>query len=292
MRFGTPLRYPGGKGKLTSYFERVLEENDIDGTYIEPYAGGAGIALNLLLNEKISEIVINDYDPSIYAFWKVLKEYPEDLIDKIKEVPVTVEEWDRQRTIQSNKQVAGLFQLGFSTFFLNRTNRSGVISGGVIGGREQTGPYRIDARFNKTDLIRRIKKINGLSDRITVLGLDANKLLKHILPRYDEADTLVYIDPPYYEKGNLLYMNYYVHSDHEDLEKTISGLKHRWILSYDDSPDIRSIYGGRVPLKFELNYSSYESRKGAEVFYTADDLLTPSGPVVGIGEHMLIDQGC
>lgn len=282
MRFGTPLRYPGGKGKLTEYFEQVLEENNINGTYVEPYAGGAGVAINLLLNEKVSEIVINDCDPSIYAFWKVVKEYPDNLIKRIKEVSVTVEEWDKQHAIQSNKSTSSLFQLGFSTFFLNRTNRSGVISGGIIGGRDQTGEYNIDARFNKNDLIKRIEKIAEHSDQISVYGMDAKNLLDYIVPRYDVNNTLVYIDPPYYEKGNLLYMNAYKHRDHEELRNTIRNLKHKWILSYDDNLEIRKIYNDMQPHTFELNYSSYESRKGLELFYKKDELAFPDGPVISI----------
>ena len=281
MRFGTPLRYPGGKGRLTGYFERVLEENDIDGTYVEPYAGGAGVAINLLLNDKVSEIVINDLDPSIYSFWRVLKERPEALINRIDQTEVTVEEWDRQRQVQSCKQTASIFQLGFSTFFLNRTNRSGVISGGIIGGRGQDGEYKIDARFNKRNLIKRIEGISELSDRIRVCGLDANVLLRHVLPKYNVKDALVYIDPPYYEKGNLLYMNHYAHRDHERLRDTIGGLEHRWILSYDDTPEIRGIYGNMSPLTFELGYSSYKARKGQEIFYKRGDLAFPDGPILG-----------
>ena len=288
MRFGTPLRYPGGKGKLTEYFERILETNNINGTYIEPYAGGAGVAINLLLQGKVSEIVINDYDASIYAFWKTLKEYPQVLIEKIDDVLVTPEEWDKQKRIQNEKQIAPLVSLGFSTFFLNRTNRSGVISGGMIGGRGQAGDYKIDARFNKKDLIKRIETISEYSDQITVLGLDARHLLKHVLPRYDVKNTLVYIDPPYYVKGKLLYLNSYTHENHMELRKTVSELKHKWILSYDDAPDIRAIYKGLVSQTFELNYSSYEARKGSEVFYKRRNLKFPDGPVMDVTEEIIL----
>ena len=276
MRFGTPLRYPGGKGKLTDYFKEVLEVNGINGTYIEPYAGGAGVAINLLLDGKVSDIVINDYDPSIYSFWKTLKNYPEYLLEKIDMTEISVKEWNIQREIQQCKCTAPINTLGFSTFYLNRTNRSGVLTGGIIGGKNQTGEYKIDARYNKSILKQRIEKISEFSDSITVNGLDANNFLRYRLSNYKRKNTLIYIDPPYYDKGSCLYMNHYDDKDHKELAETLNPLKYKWILSYDNVKFITDLYKGRNKTEMVLNYSSYSSRKGQEVFYSSLGLTMPS----------------
>jgi Site-specific DNA methylase len=276
VRFGTPLRYPGGKGKLTDYFKEVLEVNGINGTYIEPYAGGAGVAINLLLDGKVSDIVINDYDPSIYSFWKTLKNYPEYLLEKIDMTEISVKEWNIQREIQQCKCTAPINTLGFSTFYLNRTNRSGVLTGGIIGGKNQTGEYKIDARYNKSILKQRIEKISEFSDSITVNGLDANNFLRYRLSNYKRKNTLIYIDPPYYDKGSCLYMNHYDDKDHKELAETLNPLKYKWILSYDNVKFITDLYKGRNKTEMVLNYSSYSSRKGQEVFYSSLGLTMPS----------------
>jgi len=275
MRWNTPLRYPGGKGKLTDYFERILSENSISGTYIEPFAGGAGVAVNLLLSGKVEDVVINDADISIYYFWRAVTEYPDDFIRKVRETEVSVEEWDSQRDIQRRKHTAGMFELGFSTFYLNRTNRSGIISGGIIGGRAQEGPFKIDARFNKETLIRQIEEIKKKSDRIRVSGYDANRFLKRQLVDYDVDNTLVYIDPPYYEKGDLLYMNYYKDEDHTELSETIRGLQHRWVLSYDNVEFISKLYSGKRFTEVDMNYSSFEAKKSRELFFHSQKISMP-----------------
>jgi len=276
MRFKTPLRYPGGKGKLTGFFKEVLSANDLkDATYIEPFAGGAGLAINLLLDGNVSDIVINDADRSIFAFWKCVTEDTDELVEMIKSTDVNMSNWWYQHHIQKNKESSSILDLGFSTFFLNRTNRSGILSGGVVGGRDQSGKYKMDARYNKDGLIKRIQNISEHSDHITVLNYDAEDLLRDNLDDYDLSKTLIYIDPPYFCKGACLYLNHYKPEDHATLSETIRELKCKWILSYDDTPEIRRIYEGMNPLEFDMQYSSFESRIGKEVFYCSKNIDLP-----------------
>ena len=142
----SPLRYPGGKSRITNFVAKLIKDNNITGgCYVEPFAGGAGVALNLLLDGIVDRIFINDKDRSIYAFWDSAINHTERFICRLESVNVTIEEWKKQREIQLNKENANLFDLGFSTFFLNRTNRSGIIMAGVIGGISQTGKWKIDA---------------------------------------------------------------------------------------------------------------------------------------------------
>ncbi len=274
-RFNTPLRYPGGKGKLTSYFEEVILSNGLKGgTYIEPYAGGAGTAINLLIHDAVSNIVINDADQAIFYFWKAVTENTEELTEMVKNAEISVDEWNNQREIFFGKS-GSILEQGFSTLYLNRTNRSGILAGGLIGGKDQTGPYKMDARFNKANLVKRIKAIGERSEQIEVLSMDANYMLSGCMDKYDVDTTLVYIDPPYFDKGSLLYMNHYVEEDHKELANTIKTLKHKWILSYDNVNAIKDIYSWSKPLEFSMYYSAHSHFLGKELFYICDDLNVP-----------------
>lgn len=201
----TPLRYPGGKTSLFEFFDTVIKEHGWKNiTYIEPYAGGAGAGISLLLLEKVRHIVINDFDPAIYSFWFALKEHNAEFIELVSNTPVTVEEWERQKKVYKAADTSDRLSLGFATFFLNRTNRSGILNAGPIGGKQQLGEWKIDARYNKKSLIEKIKLIGLYSDRITVLNDDGSD----VIAKYAEDPTsFFYVDPPYFVKGADLYLN-------------------------------------------------------------------------------------
>ncbi len=168
-RFVSPLRYPGGKNCIFPFVSNFFYENNlIGGNYAEPYAGGAGLALRLLFEEYVNRIYINDFDRSIYAFWQSITDSPDEFCEWIDKVDVSIDTWNQCKRTQNNKMNSTLFELAKSTFFLNRTNMSGVIKGGVIGGNKQQGKYKMDARFNKENLISRIQKIARFKSRINV----------------------------------------------------------------------------------------------------------------------------
>jgi DNA adenine methylase len=270
----TPLRYPGGKTSLFEYFDDVIKYNNLkDVCYIEPYAGGAGAALSLLLLEKVERIVINDYDKAIYSFWKSILEHTEEFVQLINDTPLTIEEWRKQKSIYTNGSENTL-ELGFATFYLNRTNRSGILTGGPIGGIGQKGKWLLDARFNKPKLIERIRLISLYSDRITVLNQDGLDVIRAYA---DKPSSFFYIDPPYYDKGQCLYLNSYGHKDHEALANLLNGLKGtRWILSYDNVPPIRELYRTRKKqYEFSLHYQAHSSKEGSELIVFSDSLAVP-----------------
>jgi DNA adenine methylase len=276
MPFYTPLRYPGGKRKLANFFKIVIKKNGLsDGHYIEPYAGGAAVALELLFDEFVSHIHINDLDRAIYAFWHAALHETEELCERIQNVSVTMDEWYRQREIQEQADNTSLLTLGFSTFFLNRTNRSGIILGGVIGGKGQDSTYRIDARFNKSDLIQRIKRIGRYRTRITIYNEDAADLIKDTIPILPDR-TLVYLDPPYYSKGKGLYKNFYERRDHEKIAKLITEVNRRWIVTYDNTPQIRNMYVNCPSIVYDLHYSAADRYQGSEVMFLCDALELPA----------------
>lgn len=230
--------------------------------------------MNLLFAGDVSEIIINDADRSIYAFWKSVTEYNSEFLEIFDRTPATMEEWYDKKHVQDRKETAGILELGFSTFFLNRTNRSGILTGGVIGGKNQEGNYKMDARYNRPILRKKIEHIGELSNRIEATCKDAVEFITD-LEEESLDKLLLYIDPPYYNKGSTLYMNYYEHEDHLNLSRVISHIGCRWIMSYDDVPEIREIYKGANPLSFKLRYSSYESRLGKEIFYCSENLSLP-----------------
>ena len=279
-RFVSPLRYPGGKLKVVDYIKRLMEENNLcGGTYIEPYAGGANVALSLLLSKYAKRIKINDIDRSIYAFWYSVLMETESLCRMIQDTDVTMEIWERQHEVQKHKMETNLLELGFSTFFLNRTNRSGILNGGVIGGKAQTGKYKIDARYNKKDLIERIEIIAAHGNKIELTSMDAVALIKRY-KKTPAAKTLCYLDPPYYVKGKDLYLNYYNDNDHREIAEAIMKYKGNWIISYDAVDFIKNLYDGYRQTEYYLSYSAGNPSKGLELMVFSDGLILPEIEVV------------
>lgn len=277
----SPLRYPGGKAKLTGYIRQIIYENNLrGGVYIEPYVGGASVALGLLLSGDVDEIVINDKDKSIYAFWYSVINQSKDLCHMIRETEITVKEWERQKAVQSKKDNCSLLELGFSTFFLNRTNRSGILKGGIIGGRKQQGNYKIDARFNKEDLIQRIENIAEKKDSITLCNQDALDFLSYVKAKFKE-NSIIYLDPPYYVKGHGLYMNFYKDDDHRNIAEQIKSLTDlKWLMSYDNVDFINALYENYRKITFELNYSANNTGKGEEVMIFSNEIIIPNCNIV------------
>jgi DNA adenine methylase len=284
----TPLRYPGGKGKLAAYVKEIIRTNNLyDGVYVEPYAGGAGIALELLFQEYVEKIHINDLSQPVYSFWKSVINNTDELCRLVKNTRLSVASWDRQKRIFANPRDHTYVQLGFATFFLNRTNRSGILNGGIIGGRDQTGPWKIDARYNADELIFRIESIAKMRNRIKLTRSDALALLRFGLPKWP-MKTLIYLDPPYYDQGRELYYDYYKSDDHAELAKFINNkMKARfWIVSYDNVSQIKRLYSGFRSIVYNVGYSAREVRTGKEVMFFSPKLEIPDlvGSVQQVGK--------
>lgn len=272
----TPLRYPGGKSVITPFIEELLEINSMkNAAYAEPYAGGAGAAINLLLRNKVDTIKINDASIAIYSFWYFLIAETEKFIKLIESTEVTLEEWQRQRAIFKTSLVPN-FELGFATFFLSRTNRSGILSAGPIGGQDpllqDNANYKLNCRFNKKILIDKIRKITERRENIFVTNHDALQFLKNI----SDNNTLVYLDPPYYKQGKALYLNYYKHKDHVELSSYLKETNNfKWLLSYDNVDEIRQLYSAFNLYKFNLYYTAHDVKKGCELLTHSKDLFLP-----------------
>jgi DNA adenine methylase len=268
----TPLRYPGGKSKLYNYVKDLIIHNNLVGcTYIEAYAGGAGLALKLLEEGIVSKLILNDYDSGIFNLWDNILNNHNELTGLIDTTNITLDEWHNQRNIHNNIESYHPLQVGFSTLFLNRTNFSGIIKAGPLGGQKQTSKYKIDCRFNKNAIIKRIDIINSYRDKIKFYNYDAIEFINRIVSR-QKKDCFVFFDPPYYQKGPELYTNFYTHDDHVALSNIIKNVKKPWILTYDNSDAIKEMYIDFNIKTFNLNYSAREKRKGTEIMYYSNNI--------------------
>lgn len=273
----SPLRYPGGKAKFYNNIIKIFNDNNIEKpVYCEAFAGGAGLALLLLKNDIVNKLILNDIDKSIYSFWKSILDFNEEFCEMIKLVNIDLAEREIQKKIQKNKDILDLtkkndiLKLGFSTFFLNRVNRSGIIKAGVIGGTEQNGNYKMDCRFNKKKLIERIKEINKYKKKIEFYNLDAIDFLKKIEKK---KKIFIFFDPPYFNKGKDLYTNFYNIDDHISLAKYISSLKQNWITTYDNTDEIKKIYSDCQIKEFDILYSLEKKRKAKEILICKKNFL-------------------
>lgn len=276
MKTSSPLRYPGGKSAMTGLLGAIRRMNNLgDYSIAEPFAGGAGASLGLLYLEETPSVLINDVDPAIHDFWWSLLNKSSLFIRKLDAVPVSVDEWRKQRKIYRSTARASRIGRGFSAFYLNRCNRSGIVmNGGPIGGIEQAGKWKIDARFNKEDLRRRCEKVYEFRDRISVSNNDGLEFISEVC----RGKTFLFIDPPYFEKGSSLYLNSLDEAYHQRLASKLKRLTSvAWVLTYDDCQEIRDMYSGWASVKsFDLRYTASERRKGKELMITPKGLSLPS----------------
>lgn len=273
-RSPSPLRYPGGKACIFDMTKDILVSHNLGGwQYAEPYAGGCGLALSLLFDGVVSKLHLNDIDPSIATFWEILIFHTDELADRVENVTFTIEEWRKQKQIQKEKLTASPIDLAFSTLYLNRTNRSGIIKAGVIGGLAQTGNYKMDCRFNKADIISKIYAIAKRQADICIYRLDAIDFI-NILE--SQKNLVLMIDPPYYNKGQTLYANFYRHDDHAKIANVLTNTTLPWILTYDNTSEIIELYRNFNQYSFNINYSVANKRVGSELLITSSifDRLT------------------
>lgn len=259
MKNNSPLRYPGGKAAITPLVEKFVNKQYIS-AYAEPFSGGAGVALNLLTDKKVPKIILNDKDPAVYSIWKNIIFDTDKFIDAIDKIPVTMSEYEKQKAFFKTCSSPS-FDFGLAAFFLNRTNVSGVLTGGPIGGVAQAGKYKIDCRFNKDKLKSKIKAIGDLRDKIELYNEDFEDFIKN----HTNPDVFVYIDPPYIDKGRILYKEKMNETAHTKLRDIIDAAVFPWLISYDDCDVIRTLYSKYTIEPVYLNYSAANKGKSKEI---------------------------
>jgi len=272
----SPLRYPGGKAKLYSLVKKILCCNGLLGcTYVEPFAGGAGLAIKSLLNNDVKRIVLNDLDPAIFYFWNTILTRTEEFCNAIDRAKLTIDEWQRQKTIFKNGYCQNEFEYAFSVFYLNRTNISGILNGGVIGGVDQKGTYKMDVRFNKENLKKRIRNLAERKKDIILYNIDARDfIVGGYLKKYRKV--FVNFDPPYVNKGDQLYKNFFSRNDHIELFNCINKCTKKWIVTYDTSDFISKLYNKYHKELITITYSAKRKTKKNEYMFFCNNLIIPN----------------
>jgi DNA adenine methylase len=264
---------------MAAVFEAIIYANGLQGcVYTEPFAGGAGAGIKLLESGHVDRLIINDVDWSLYCFWWSVMNRNDLLIEQIESVPLTIKEWRKQKQIYMSPKGRSRLAIGFAAFYLNRCNHSGIIkNSGPIGGFDQTGEWKIDARFNREGLSARVREIGEFADRIAVLHLDAKNLVRSIEQYTQGQQCIIYADPPYYLKGRELYLNHYNDDDHREFARVIQRTRvARWIVTYDNVPEIHQFYAGVNILPFRLRYSAHHaSTEGTELLIYPDEIVIP-----------------
>lgn len=276
-QYKTPLRYPGGKQRLWPFVDEILTTNElVAAEYVEPFAGGAGVAMELLLRGRVKRVHLNDSCVGVYSFWHSLLNDPERFCTAVSRASLNIDTWRRQQEIFRNRDSADRFDLGFAMFYLNRCNRSGILNGGVIGGLGQTGEWKMDARFPRNALISRMEAIAARKSDIKIRNWDAERFIIQYVPRLPEQ-TIVYCDPPYFRKAERLYPNHYKPDDHQRIAEVIQGnIGQHWIVSYDSCDEIQAFYEGRKSFQYLLQYNAAKAYKGSELFIFSDQTRVPS----------------
>lgn len=284
-KWRSPLRYPGGKIKMAPFLRQLLKDNPKIKNYIEPFAGGAGIAINLLLNNLIDHITLNDYDIAIFCFWKSLVENNKEFMELFENTPITISEWHNQRFIFQNLEkrniknlsTSEIIQLGFSTFYMNRTNFSGILRGATpVGGLKQTGKWKLDCEFNKERLRPLLIKIGQKAENITISNLDMVNSLSSLNKgnsNYTDTESLMFIDPPYIKQGKRLYLPIKTMEDHKKIALQIKNLSCHWLLTYDAVNELMDYYNfANNKFIYSLQYKVKTHRQATEFLVISNNL--------------------
>lgn len=266
----SPLRYPGGKSKIYEKVKNLIIANEYGNRmYVEPFAGGFGIGIGLLCEGIVPSVILNDFDSHVYHFWYSVRNDTEKLLRLVSDTPITIEERERQKQNYNDVHATPLAD-GFATLFLNRVNFSGVIKGGPIGGIDQSGPYKIDCRFSKEEIKKKIETIARLKSRIKLYNKDAGYLIRMSLMKI-KSPMFLNIDPPYVIKGSKLYTNFFTEGDHLNLQRIIIkylGIDYPWIITYDECQLVRDLYKQFHMQEYEIAHNAGGTVLGKEIVIT------------------------
>ncbi|MPM09503.1 hypothetical protein SDC9_55822 [bioreactor metagenome] len=271
----SPLRYPGGKSKLFDVIQPIVRGCQFgnEKIYVEPFAGGAGLALKLLFNHDVDRIILNDIDFRIYCFWHSILTQTAEFINKVENCEIDIDTWYFEKNIYQSPNCYSELEVGFATFFLNRCNVSGVLLAGPIGGYEQLGKYKIGARFNKKGLIKKITEIGAAAEKIEFFNMDASQFIQTELIQIRKENIFLNIDPPYVKKGKLLYENSFSETDHSLLSLLVKGLDIKWIVTYDKCELIENLYKNYHMSELSLQYSAGNNRIGKELLIFSNEIM-------------------
>lgn len=268
LEYKSPLRYPGGKASLSGVIARIVKDQKLEGCRVfEPYAGSAAVSIALVGAGVCTSGSISERDPLLYSFWKCVFTNPAKLLRRINKTEISLQTWHELRPLldldEPDESQADL--LAFAALFFNRTNFSGVIHSGPIGGQTQSSDYAIDCRFNREELADRVDRLATLGEKIDVQFADALDVIK---AQRNKRGAFFYIDPPYFLQGKKLYRYNYRLSGHIALADALRKAKFSWLLSYDNHDVIENLYEDFHNVYQEFRYSSRMPKKENELLIT------------------------
>lgn len=292
----SPLRYPGSKRSLFSFIKKTFEINKIHPSiFIEPFAGGASVALQMLQENLTDQIILVDVDPWITSFWQTVFFDTDWLVEQIYSIDVTIEKWHELK----GSNPTSTRDQALTCFFLNRTSFSGILeaSVGPIGGKEQKSIYKIDCRFMRDTLSNRIRQASLFKERVhAIWNCSWIEGIRKVRSEQENGKVprsglFFYLDPPFFEEAYALYRFYFTEKDHLELRDYLLTLKDNWLLSYDSAEQVNLLYGeaistgmnGAKQHNIELHYSLAQlpkRKRGKEVIITNLKVLPKPGVLV------------
>ncbi|MHB1439982.1 MAG: DNA adenine methylase [Cuniculiplasma sp.] len=278
----TPLRYPGGKTWLLDYVKEFIKFHKLElKAIIEPYAGSASVSIGLLREGLVDKAYICEKDPLIVAFWNAVLNQNEEFVEFIQSLEVSLETWlsFKKYLIFDSVHKYNTVELAGAFLFFNRTNYSGIIKGGPLGGKKQQSSYKFDCRFNREKIIEKIQGLHNLEGRLHVAEVDGISFMQRITSGTAE-NLLFYVDPPYYGAGRELYRYFFTDGDHENLSIFLKKLEHPWLLSYDDAEFIRDLYTNNEKFPVYTDYQSGNLRRNVRELLISNYLIPPLAPSI------------
>ena len=261
----SPLRYPGGKSRALQKIVQQLPAHFSE--YREPFVGGGSVFVYLRQKFPHVKMWINDLNFELFCFWKEAQRDAKQLAFAIQQVKDKTE--NGRVLFETLRGQAGTalsdFERAVRFFVLNRISFSGTVDSGGYS----EGAFR--GRFTDSS-IARVRELGALLQDVKITHKDYTYLL-----RARGRDVFLFLDPPYLTatKSRLYGLNGTLHTsfDHQQFAREMRQCVHSWLITYDDSPEIRANFAFAFQDEWQLqygmnNYKRAFAAKGKELFIT------------------------
>ncbi len=240
----SPFRYPGGKTWLIPVVRQWLkQEKSTTEMLIEPFAGGGIVSLTAAFEKLADKITMVEIDEEVAAVWKIiLNGQNQWLADKIYSYNLTHE----NVIAELENTQKELQDIAFCTILKNRVFHGGILAKGSGMIKKGENGKGITSRWYPKTLRDRIIAINFIKNKIDFISGDAFEVIRQNL---NNKKAYFFIDPPYTIAGKRLYTHFEI--DHEKLFQLTEQIKGKFMLTYDDTPEIRQFID-KYKLQFKI----------------------------------------
>ena len=267
----SPLRYPGGKSRA---LKQILPHVPLNmSEFREPFVGGGSVffAIRSLFQDRINTYWINDLNYDLYCFWKEVRDNAPNLVATLREIYTTTTDGralfekltQAKDHLNQHRDALSEFQRAVRFFILNRITFSGIVDS---GGYSQSA---YEKRFTDSS-IERVKNISPYLSGTKITNGDYTEALFQ-----DGDNVFIFLDPPYWKamESKLYGVRGTLHTafDHVQFAENMRKCKHKWLITYDDSPVIRELFAFADIQEWTLqygmnNYRKTSAAKGDELF--------------------------